>query len=191
MKLNLKLKYLLIIISFSCFFISCAHQNPDVKFTKYISGIEESSIANAPAEEQLNNLKVEADKLLLKLNEVEKKEEKEAILSELGKIYEKMGYIKGKTSIKQVYKEQADKISKLLEEEPYPLKMPDTIVRIMFMPYVDEDKVLHAQSYKFLKLDEGKWVIGEYLLKPGEAIREVTPLEQKQLNNQETYPLSK
>lgn len=66
-----------------------------------------------------------------------------------------------------------------LKESPMPLRLPDTILRVMFLPYVDSKNVLRNSFYAFLKVEDGKWVLGEYLTthsnKSGKA-RVFTPL---------------
>ena len=179
-----KIKYLTLLLIIGCVVNNCAkHVNPDSLSMTYLTS-QSSVIAesNAIAEEKLQVLTARSNELMAKLETIKDEKEKQKVMNELRDIYEQIGYIKGKSSIEAVYEEQAEKISKLLEDEPTPLKMPDTIVRVLFLPYVDQDRILHAQSYKFLKIDEGKWVLGDYMLKPGESIREVTPLDKKRIN---------
>ncbi|MFN3263484.1 MAG: TraV family lipoprotein [Aquificaceae bacterium] len=74
-------------------------------------------------------------------------------------------------------KEVQEKLTKLLRETPTPLRVPDTIVRVLVLPYVDEKGNLNAQKYIFFRAEEGRWILGEYLLQKGKAIRELKPLE--------------
>jgi len=75
-------------------------------------------------------------------------------------------------------KEQSQKMLSLLRETPTPLRVPPTIVRVLILPYVDEKGNLNAQRYVFFKADEGKWILGDYLLQKGKPIRELKPLEE-------------
>lgn len=44
-----------------------------------------------------------------------------------------------------------------------PVKTPDKILRVLMMPYVDEDMNLQTENFHFVKVDDGRWVVGEYL----------------------------
>lgn len=62
--------------------------------------------------------------------------------------------------------------------QPMPIKSPDKIVRILTLPYVDSSGVLHSQSFKFVKVDDGEWIIGHYLSqKNAEHTMTLTPLK--------------
>jgi len=74
-------------------------------------------------------------------------------------------------------KEVQEKILQLLRQEPTPLKVPDTVIRVLILPYVDEKGNLVSQKYIFFR-EEGKWILGEYLLQRGKPIRELRPLEE-------------
>lgn len=62
--------------------------------------------------------------------------------------------------------EKLKKTLSTLKESPMPLRLPDTILRVMFLPYVDSKNVLRNSYYAFLKVEDGKWVLGEYLTSP-------------------------
>lgn len=62
--------------------------------------------------------------------------------------------------------EKLKKTLSTLKESPMPLRLPDTILRVMFLPYVDSKDVLRSSYYAFLKVDDGKWLLGEYLHSP-------------------------
>lgn len=74
-------------------------------------------------------------------------------------------------------KEVQEKILSLLLQEPTPLKVPDKILRVLILPYVDSKGDFVSQKYVFFKAEEGKWILGEYLLKKGEALKLLRPLE--------------
>lgn len=63
-------------------------------------------------------------------------------------------------------KEKMQKMLSILKESPTPLRTPDTILRVMILPYIDSSNTLHNYSYTFVKVEDGNWLIGEYLLKP-------------------------
>ena len=51
-------------------------------------------------------------------------------------------------------------------------------------PYADRNNVLHNFLYAFLKVEEGKWIIGDYLMEParvGKGI--ITPIENPQTSS--------
>ena len=78
-------------------------------------------------------------------------------------------------------KEKLNKTLSTLKESPMPLRLPDTILRVMFLPYVDTKNVLRNSYYAFLKVEDGKWVLGEYLSSPdtrkSAKARVFTPLQ--------------
>ncbi len=55
---------------------------------------------------------------------------------------------------------------KTLKNPPVPLKAQNKVVRILFLPYVDRNGVLHDHQYAFIEVEEGKWILGDYLLTP-------------------------
>ncbi len=74
-------------------------------------------------------------------------------------------------------RELMEKLSKMVREEPTPLALPPTVLRVFFLPYVDDQGRLITQHYMYIKVDEGKWILGDYLLKKGQPPREFTPLK--------------
>lgn len=68
-----------------------------------------------------------------------------------------------------------------LKESPMPLRLPDIVLRVMFLPYVDSKNVLRNSYYAFMKVEDGKWVLGEYL---------TAPITQKQVKGRVFTPLS-
>ncbi|HDM76877.1 MAG TPA: hypothetical protein ENG51_10455 [Deltaproteobacteria bacterium] len=67
---------------------------------------------------------------------------------------------------KEIEKEQHRVLKQILKSPPVPIKVPDTILRVLILPYVDANGVFHQYSYLYLKVDEGKWLLGDYLLGP-------------------------
>ncbi len=74
-------------------------------------------------------------------------------------------------------KEVQGKILELLKTTPTPLRVPDTVVRVLVLPHVDEKGNLVSQKYIFFRAEEGKWILGDYLLKKGEPLKELKPLD--------------
>jgi len=64
-------------------------------------------------------------------------------------------------SLYEIEKER--KTIDVLKETPTPLRTPDTIVRVLMLPYTDNNNVLHSFYYTFLKVEDGDWVLGDYL----------------------------
>lgn len=48
------------------------------------------------------------------------------------------------------------------------------------MPYVDEESNLQTENFHFVKVDEGRWILGEYLngQDRSSAPKTLTPLKQ-------------
>jgi hypothetical protein len=75
------------------------------------------------------------------------------------------------------YEKERDRmLAKIVKTSPTPMRVPDTVLRVLVLPYVDDSGTLTAQNYKFTKVDDGKWILGEYLVKEGSAIKMLTPL---------------
>ncbi len=94
------------------------------------------------------------------------------------KLLEKrLGSGKGTKKEEGLYeKEIKERIVKLLREPPSPVKVPDTVLRVLILPYVDKDGNLSSAKYVFLKVEEGRWIIGDYLIEDKKGIRLLTPL---------------
>ena len=73
-------------------------------------------------------------------------------------------------------KEKLEKELAILKVAPTPIKAPDTVVRVLILPYVDSNGVLNAAKYTFLTVETGKWIIGDYLLTPAKTERIKRPL---------------
>ena len=77
-----------------------------------------------------------------------------------------------------IEEERKEILKKLVKKPPVPLKLPDKILRILVLPWVDKNGNLHTQQYIFVKVEEGKWILGDYLLKEEEITKEIKPLEE-------------
>jgi hypothetical protein len=89
---------------------------------------------------------------------------------------------KGKEEESLYKRELMEKLMKMVREEPTPLALPPTVLRVFVLPYVDEQGRLITQHYMYIKVDEGKWILGDYLLKKGQPPREFTPLKTEDQN---------
>ncbi|MDA8239170.1 MAG: TraV family lipoprotein [Nitrospiraceae bacterium] len=77
--------------------------------------------------------------------------------------------------------ERQQRMISVLKKPPIPMKMPDKILRVLFLPYVDQHNVLNNYKYSFMKVEEGKWVIGDYLMEPARVDRVIiNPIENTQ-----------
>lgn len=60
---------------------------------------------------------------------------------------------------------------KLIVPSVEPVWIPPVIVRVLILPFVDRDNVLHGGQYVFAELKKGGWLFGNYLYrKPGFVI---------------------
>lgn len=98
-------------------------------------------------------------------------------------VYEKLeSGEKGKNEKKEesLYeKEVKETMVKLLQAPPTPVKVPDTILRVLILPYVSEDGSLNTARYVFVKVEEGRWILGDYLLGEKKGIKVLTPLKEE------------
>jgi len=99
-------------------------------------------------------------------------------------VYEKLeSGEKGKNEKKEesLYeKEVKETIVNLLKAPPTPVKVPDTILRVLILPYVSEDGSLNTARYVFVKVEEGRWILGDYLLGEKKGIKVLTPLKEEE-----------
>ena len=68
------------------------------------------------------------------------------------------------SKIESLYeKERKEFLRETMHSPKIPVKTPDKILRVLMMPYVDEDMNLQTENFHFVKVDDGRWVVGEYL----------------------------
>ncbi|WP_323595855.1 TraV family lipoprotein [Aliarcobacter butzleri] len=60
-------------------------------------------------------------------------------------------------------KERKEFLVETMYSSKIPVKTPDKILRVLVMPYVDEDMNLQTENFHFIKVDDGRWILGEYL----------------------------
>ena len=76
-------------------------------------------------------------------------------------------------------KEKKKTTLELLRTPPAPLKLPDRVLRVLVLPWVDERGDLHAQQYVFVVVEDGEWIIGDYLVEKGRRVKVLTPLKKE------------
>lgn len=105
--------------------------------------------------------KDDVDDKLIRLNKMKKQNEK---VVKIDSLYEK---------------ERKELLAATIRQPKIPVKTPDKILRVLILPYVDESNNLQTQNYHFVKVDEGKWIIGEYLYGESKASQNslLTPLD--------------
>ena len=59
--------------------------------------------------------------------------------------------------------EKDNKLSNIINRPVTPLRTPDTILRVLILPYEDSNGVLNGWKYSYVKVDDGKWVMADYL----------------------------
>jgi len=86
---------------------------------------------------------------------------------------------------KSIYeKEVQEKVVSLLKAPETPLRTPDVITRVLILPYTKEDGTLIMSHYVFVKMKEGKWVLGDYLVdQQKEENRVIRPLKETEQPN--------
>lgn len=71
--------------------------------------------------------------------------------------------------------EQAQLTRNLIKTPPIPIKTPNTILTLLFYPH-DDDGTLIGHFYAFMEINDGKWVVGNYLNKQKDGEKIITPL---------------
>jgi len=51
----------------------------------------------------------------------------------------------------------------IIQQTPTPIWVPPVVAKVLIMPYVDQNNVLHSYQYAFQQLTPGKWLMGRYL----------------------------
>ena len=163
------------VISFAflgMFLVSCADKSPEVV---YINGqnFKQSKIVKVSPKAKEEIKKIVANEAKLpetKVKEIEKVVEKEK--TEAKKEAEK----KIKKIITPYKEERIKKEIALLKEPITPVKTPDKVLRILVLPYVDENNTFHSGEYLFVKVEDGKWILGEYIKTGKKITKEFNPL---------------
>ncbi|MDR0454456.1 MAG: TraV family lipoprotein [Deferribacteraceae bacterium] len=79
----------------------------------------------------------------------------------------------------ELQKERDVRLSEIIKKPVSPLKSPDKVLRILILPYSDTSKVLHTWKYNFITIDEGQWIIGDYLNNTSRQPKTLTPLNRQ------------
>lgn len=73
--------------------------------------------------------------------------------------------------------EKDNKLSSIINNPVAPLRTPDTILRVLILPYEDDNGVLNGWKYSYVKVDDGKWIMADYLNGTKPSLRgTLTPL---------------
>lgn len=129
------------------------------------------------AKSKLINIQSEEDISMLKLEEIiDNKdlttEEKAAMLQI--KIAEDI-----RSNKKAVEIEKDTKLASIIHKPITPTRTPPIILRILLLPYENSVGVLSSWKYSFLKVDDGDWIISDYLnSKIVKDKKVLTPLDQ-------------
>lgn len=80
--------------------------------------------------------------------------------------------------------EKDNKLSNIINRPVTPLRTPDTILRVLILPYEDNNGVLNGWKYSYVKVDDGKWIMADYLNNSVPSTRmTLTPLKSDENNN--------
>ena len=84
-----------------------------------------------------------------------------------------------RTAREDLYEKEKKKlVLELIKAPPVPLKIPDKVLRILVLPWVDEKGDLHAQQYIFVVVEDGEWMIGSSAKE--NEVRVLTPLRKQE-----------
>lgn len=76
--------------------------------------------------------------------------------------------------------EKDNKLSSIINKPVAPLRTPDTILRVLVLPYEDDKGVLNGWKYSYVKVDDGKWIMADYLNGTRPSFKgTLTPLKNK------------
>ncbi len=77
----------------------------------------------------------------------------------------------------------------LVQSPPIPLRTQDKIIRVLVFPYKISKSQLMGHQFVYLKVSEGDWILGTYLLEQGRhvpvsrTLKPLTSTEQKDSKN--------
>jgi hypothetical protein len=77
----------------------------------------------------------------------------------------------------QVQVERDTRLSAVIRKPLSPLKTPEKVLRVLILPYADDTNVLHTWKYSFVTVDEGQWILGDYLKDSRTTSHTLTPLK--------------
>jgi hypothetical protein len=76
-----------------------------------------------------------------------------------------------------VQKERDERLAGVIRKPVSPLKTPEKVLRVLLLPYADDKNILHTWKYSFITVDEGKWILGDYLKESYTTSNTLTPLK--------------
>lgn len=59
--------------------------------------------------------------------------------------------------------EKDDKLASIINKPVTPMRTPDTILRVLVLPYENSDGVLNSWKYSYIKVQDGSWILSDYL----------------------------
>jgi outer membrane murein-binding lipoprotein Lpp len=79
----------------------------------------------------------------------------------------------------------------IIQQTPTPIWVPPVVAKVLIMPYVDQNNILHSYQYAFEQLTPGKWLMGRYLANQGQDQEIIQrPLQTSGYESSKTeYPL--
>jgi conjugal transfer pilus assembly protein TraV len=61
-----------------------------------------------------------------------------------------------------------DRLTGLLKKPATPMVDPPKVMRVLILPYEDDSNVLYMPRFTYLKVEDSRWVVGDYLVKERE-----------------------
>jgi hypothetical protein len=76
----------------------------------------------------------------------------------------------------------------IIQQTPTPIWVPPVVAKVLIMPYVGQNNILHSYQYAFEQLTPGKWLMGRYLANQGQNLIQ-RPLQSGYESPTTQYPL--
>jgi hypothetical protein len=76
----------------------------------------------------------------------------------------------------------------IIQQTPTPIWVPPVVAKVLIMPYVGQNNILHSYQYAFEQLTPGKWLMGRYLANQGQNLIQ-RPLQSGYKSPITEYPL--
>jgi conjugal transfer pilus assembly protein TraV len=61
-----------------------------------------------------------------------------------------------------------DRLTGLLKKPATPMVDPPKVMRVLILPYEDDSNILYMPRFTYLKVEDSRWVVGDYLVKERE-----------------------
>lgn len=117
-----------------------------------ILGCSKSKLINVYSEERIASMKLEE---IIDNKDLTSKEKADLLHI---KIAEDMA-----TKKKSVDIEKDTKLASIISKPVAPMRTSPTVLRILLLPYENSEGVLNSWRYSFLKVDDGDWILSDYL----------------------------